>query len=1582
MPPRSIPAPKAQPQATAPDALSVFHPITAAWFRAVFETVTPPQRDGWPAIARGESTLILAPTGTGKTLTAFLWCLDKLMLGEPSQTTDQTEGCKVLYISPLKALAVDVERNLRSPLAGIANMAQREGVAVHLPEISVRTGDTSPRDRARFKRHPGEILITTPESLYLLLTSDAGEALRSVETVIIDEIHALVPTKRGAHLAVSLERLEALCNRPLQRIGLSATQRPLEEVARFLAGANGHSTPAATNEEPLATDHSSLTASTPGETAHFRPVTIVNAGARKVLNLTVEVPVEDMAKPGQIDDLPSGPASQGPKRTSIWQSIHPRLLEIIRERTSTLIFVNARRVAERLAGALNELAGEAIARAHHGSLAAAQRSEIEELLKAGKLKALVCTSSLELGIDMGAIDLVIQIEAPPSVASGMQRIGRAGHQVGAPSTGIIFPKYRADLIACAAVTQAMHEGHVESTRFLRNPLDILAQQMVAVIAHPPLPFAEVERRRKRKPSDEDEDAPGISYGALLALVRSSAPFAALSVSVFEGVLDMLAGRYPSDEFAELRPRITWDRTRNWLTPRQGVKRIAILNGGTIPDRGLYGVFLSGSTKPLRVGELDEEMVFEARTGDTFVLGASTWRIDEITHDRVLVSPAPGEPGKMPFWHGDQAGRPIEFGRRIGALVRELRDMPRNAAIVRLTREHDLDEKAAENVLRYLADQELATEQVPDDRTIVVERVRDELGDWRVCVLTPLGSRVHAPWAMAVTAKIKASGLDVETMWSEDGFVLRFPESDQPPDSDVLLMEPEEAAQLVMQQLGSTALFAAKFREAASRALLLPRRRADGRTPLWQQRKRAYDLLSVASRYASFPILLEAYRECLRDVFDMPALTETLRAVQNRGIRVHVVDSRTPSPFAGALLFSYVANYIYDGDAPLAERRAQALSIDQDQLRELLGDADLRELLDLGAIEETEEQLQCMVEPYKARNLDGVHDLLLRLGELTRAELAVRSTTREVAETVDRLIRARRVLELMFFGEKRLIAVEDAARVRDALGVPLPPGLPTAFLEASADALLDIVRRYARTHGPFTTIEIAERYSLPKQAVESILQRLAGLGRIMEGGFRPGGLNREWIDAEVLRAIRRKSLAKLRKEIEPVEQSTLARLFTRWQGVIQPRRGLDALLDTIENLQGAPLAASLLETEILPARIAGYKPADLDTLIAAGEVVWTGFDPLGERDGRIGLYLAEKLPLLWTPRPAIDLDERQQQIVDYLRNNGASFFQPLHDVTGGGYPGETLEALWSLVWLGLLTNDALHALRAYCEKPAGTGRNSKSLRRTHNQTGFRSRRTTPPTAQGRWSLNETAFDEDRGTPARQTEWSHAIAQQLLTRHGVVFRETAHAENLPGGFSAIYEVMKALEESGRVRRGYFAADLGATQFAMPAAVDLLRSLRVGTQSDKTEVVMLAATDPANPYGALLRWPVAPEEGSTLTRSVGGRVVLVDGALTAYLRRGNPSIQVLLPEEEPARSQRARALAEFLVTSVQREGGVDESRGRMGMLITAVNGVAVVEHPLARFLLDAGFQAAPMGFNVRRTLPALPGRGPIPAEGGGYA
>jgi ATP-dependent Lhr-like helicase len=1583
--------PSAAPAAD--DVLALFHPVTADWFRAVFDRPTSPQILGWPPIARGEHTLILAPTGSGKTLSAFLWCLNRLMLApKPAAPAPDTAACRVVYISPLKALAVDVERNLRSPLAGIASVAQRSGVAVHEPEIAVRTGDTSQKERALFRRRPAEILITTPESLYLLLTSDAAAGLRSVDTVIIDEIHALVPTKRGAHLALSLERLAAITDRPFQRIGLSATQRPLEEVAHFLAGAEP-ARPAAIAPEPLAQAFSELAHEmeagyTRDETAEavaareeqvvrFRPVAIVNASEPKRLDLRIEVPVEDMAKLGQPVDLPSGAASQGPKRTSIWSAIHPRLLEIVRERTSTLIFVNNRRTSERLAGAINDLAASEdqnqalIARAHHGSLAASQRSEIEELLKAGKIKALVCTSSLELGIDMGAVDLVIQIEAPPSVASGMQRIGRAGHQVGAASEGVIFPKYRADLVACAAVTRAMHEGLVESTRYLRNPLDVLAQQMVATVAQPPR-VSKTPRTRKQLPPPAE-----ITVDALYAIIRSAAPFAELSRGAFEGVLDLLAGRYPSDEFSELRPRITWDRTTGLLTPREGSKMLAILNGGTIPDRGLYGVFLSGTEgKPVRVGELDEEMIFESRTGDTFILGATTWRIDEITHDRVLVSPAPGEPGKMPFWHGDAAGRPLEFGRRIGALVRELREMPRNAALARLTREHDLDPQAAENLLRFLADQELATTVVPDDRTIVIERVRDELGDWRVCVLTPFGSRVHAPWAMAISGRLRAAGgPEVETMWADDGFVLRFPETDAPPDADIILLDPGEASDLVLRQLGSTALFSAKFRESAARALLLPRRRATGRAPLWAQRKRAYDLLSVASRYPAFPMLLEAYRECVRDVFDMPAFLEVLRSVNARTTRVHVADSKTPSPFASSLLFSYVANYIYEGDAPLAERRAQALSIDQEQLRELLGDADLRELLDADAIAEVEDQLQALLDNQKARGADGIHDLLLRLGDLNRAELLRRLAAPDVAIHTERLLRANRLLEIKIAGEKRLIAVEDAARYRDALGIPLPPGLPKALLAPVAQPVLELVRRYARTHGPFTQAEVAKRFGLSSQQVDAPLRSLLLDGRVVEGGFRPGGVHREWCDAEVLRLVRRKSLARLRKEIEPVEQQILARLNTHWQGVLQRRRGLDSLLDTIENLQGTPLPASLVETSILPARLASYAPGQLDTLIAAGEVVWIGLDALGEHDGRIALYLADRMRELLPPvrqnaLAAVDPTPKEQAILGQLERGGAMFFAQLHEALGGGYPGETLDALWTLVWRGLITNDTFHALRAYTTR-SSTGRQPKRSHSSGAQAAaFRSRRTTPPSAQGRWSLVPLA--ESAATPTAATNWSHAIANQLLARYGVLTRESVVLENLPGGFSAVYEVLKAMEESGRVRRGYFVAGLGATQFALPSAVDLLRSLRQQPRLEKPEMVLLAATDPANPYGATLRWPnvdataaEADTQPRSLTRSVGASVVLRNGELVAYLRRGNPHLQVFLPAEEPEHSHVARDLSQYLVQITQEEMRQREADRSAGLLINEINGQPAGAHFLARFLQDAGFQAAPNGFNVRRTL-----------------
>jgi ATP-dependent Lhr-like helicase len=1515
-----------------------FHPAVREWFGSSFPEPTPAQALGWPAVARGDSTLIVSPTGSGKTLAAFLWAINRVMFA-PLPAPDRR--CRVLYVSPLKALAVDIERNLRSPIAGITNLADARGDAFVVPTVWVRTGDTPAAERARFLRAPADVLITTPESLYLLLTSRARAALRSIETVIVDEIHALVPTKRGAHLMLSLERLEALLGKPSQRIGLSATQRPLDEVARFLGGA----VPPPVDEggRTWADGPSAASAAVHDEfgghaAVAYRPVTIVDAGRRKPLRLTVEVPVEDLAKLAKPVEIPSGPTSRGPVAPSIWSSIHPRLLELIRAHRSTLLFANSRRLAERLAGALNELAGTTVARAHHGSIARDQRIEIEDALKAGQIPALVATSSLELGIDMGAIDLVIQIEAPPSVASGLQRIGRASHQVDAVSEGVVFPKFRGDLVACAAVTRAMHEGLVEATRYPRNPLDVLAQQVVAMAAM-------------------DQWA----VDELFDTVRRAAPFAGLSRAIFEGVLDMLSGRYPSDEFADLRPRITWDRIAGTVTGRQGAARVAIVNGGTIPDRGLYGVFLAGAgTGASRVGELDEEMVFESRVGETFVLGASTWRIEEISHDRVLVSPAPGEPGKVPFWHGDRPGRPLELGLAIGRLIRDLRGMPRAAAVARLIAEHDLDRTAAENLLQYLADQAQAAGVVPDDRTLVIERCRDELGDWRVCVLAPFGGQVLAPWAMVAEARIRdLRDIEVETLWTDDGFVVRFPDTDEPPDPAWLLPPPGDAERLLIRQLGGTSLFAARFRGVAARALLLPRRRPGGRTPLWQQRKRAADLLAVSTRFGSFPALLETYRECLRDEFDVPSLVEMLARVANRSTRVVTVDTESPSPFAASLLFGYTANFLYDGDAPLAERRAQALLVDHAQLRELLGDLELRELLDAAVIDEVEAQLQHTDPRYRARSADALHDLLLRVGDLSPAEVAARTASDAVAASARALVRQRRAVEVPITGQRRLIAVEDAARYRDAIGVPLPPGLPESLLAGVADALGDLAVRFARTHGPFTTESLAARFGLAPRSAAAALAHLAASGRVLQGEFRPARTGREWCETDVLRQIRQRSLARLRHQVEPVSTAALGRFSVAWHGLPVPRPGADALLDVVEQLQGAPVAASIFEREILGARVAGYRPTDLDLLAGAGEVVWVGVEALGERDGRIALYLTDHLAQLLPPAPPPPgLDGRARHILDHLRAVGASFFGAIHAACGGGYPGETVAALWDLAWQGLVTNDTFHALRAFTEPPPKRRRNGTTTR------AFRSRRLTPPSAEGRWSLVEARA----GARPSTTQWATSLAQQLLARHGVLTREAVTAEQVPGGFSAVYDILKAMEQAGRIRRGYFVGGLGATQFALPAAVDLLRAMRDTADEDTPQTVYLAATDPANPYGAVLRWPApaglpaTPADhrarsaaGRGPTRSVGSGVVLVNGSLAAYVGKADRQFLTFLPEEEPSRTLVAREVARMLAALATG------SSDRTGMLIGEIDGHEAARHPLAPFLAEAGFVRRPTGLQA---------------------
>ncbi len=1592
----------------------------ARWFRAALGEPTAAQCKAWPAIAAGRSTLLLAPTGSGKTLAAFLAGLDRLMFSpEPAQK----ERCRLLYISPLKALAVDIERNLRAPLAGIAAVAQQLGAEHRVPTVGVRSGDTPAIERARMIKTPPDILITTPESLYLLLTSEARAILTSVETIIVDEIHAMVASKRGAHLFVSLERLEALrrAGKPevarTQRIGLSATQRPLDEVARLLGGAE-------IDAEGLAIP---------------RPVEIADAGAKKLWDLRVEVPVEDMAKlgvpveavvesgegededmpeatgseehvskdmspgagdapavfvdparsrkgkrgdaapagavggipqPASLADLASGSAAGG--RRSIWPSIHPRLVALIREHRSTMIFCNSRRLAERLAAAINETAGEELALAHHGSVARDRRQMIEERLKRGELPAIVATSSLELGIDIGAVDLVIQIEAPPSVASGIQRIGRAGHQVGAVSRGILVPKFRGDLLACAAATPHMKAGHVEESHYPRSPLDIVAQQVVAALAMDPW---------------EIDD--------LYAMIRRAAPFAELPRAAFEGVLDMLSGRYPSDEFAELRPRIVWDRVTGQLKSREGSKRLAVLSGGTIPDRGLFGVFLTGEAgKPgRRVGELDEEMVFESRVGEVFVLGASSWRIEDITHDRVVVSPAPGQPGKMPFWHGDNPGRPIAFGRVIGALSREIAKGGEAKVIEKLREEHGLDEKAAANLRKYLREQAEATGEVPSDQTIVIERYLDELGDYRVCLLSPFGARVHAPWAMAIAARIREdSGAEVETMWSDDGIVLRFPSADGPPEVDVMLIPADEIEDRVVACLGGTAVFAARFRENAARALLLPRRFPGKRSPLWAQRQRAADLLKVASRYGSFPIILETYRECLRDVFDLPALAGLLRQITARELRVHVVDTRTASPFAASLMFAYVANFIYEGDAPMAERRAQALAVDAAQLKELLGEATLRELLDPDAITDTEQQLQRLGGHRPASTADGLHDLLLSVGDLTIAEIEARCKPPEAARAwLTSLERERRVFSylpvaaLLAAGAegrteasvpelRRHAAAEDAGRLRDAIGVVPPVGLPRALMESVADAVGDLVSRYARTHGPFTLEAAATRIGLGVAPVRAALVRLAAAERVLEGEFTPGGRGREWCDAGVLRSLKRRSLARLRREVEPVPPAALGRFLPHWQGVMRPRAGLEALLSVIEQLQGAPLLASALDTEILPARIRGYRPDDLDTLCSAGELRWAGIESVGPHDGRIALYLTDQWPLLCrTPR--VVENELAVRLRALLATRGASFFADLAAETGA-FPADLLTALWDLVWAGEVTNDTLAPLRKIVHGSA-----SDTRRRPAPQGLFRSRRLGPPGSEGRWSLlprppvavpkgmSEGAGAEVAAveaapfelTPAQGaallaslgpsgTARAAALARVLLERYGVLTREAVHAEDIAGGFSAVYAVLGAMEQAGKIRRGYFVAGLGGAQFALAGADERLRALREPGESP--EICVLATTDPANPYGAALPWPERP--GTRLARAAHSRVVLVDGALAAYLSRDVRSVWTFLPDDEPERSQVAAALARGLAGLV---GGP-----RRTLVVGQIDGVDAQLSPLAPTLERAGFAMTSQGLFIR--------------------
>ena len=1556
------------------DVLERFTPATQDWFRGAFTAPTPAQAGAWEAISQGKHALVVAPTGSGKTLSAFLWAIDSVfreriaagaVAGEKERKAKkdaEASRTRILYISPLKALGVDVERNLRSPLIGIGQSARRLDMPAPAVTVGVRSGDTTSSDRRKLVSDPPDVLITTPESLYLMLTSRAGETLRDVHTVIIDEVHAVAATKRGAHLAVSLERLDALRaahghEQPAQRIGLSATVRPIDEVARFLGGA--------------------------------APVEIVAPPASKTFELGVVVPMDDMTNPppppGASTTTADEDAAEYTEVTgSVWPHVEEAIVDRILQNNSTIVFSNSRRLAERLTGRLNEIYSERIgvplpdqtvpasmmaqagatagadpvlAKAHHGSVSKEQRAQVEEELKSGVLRCVVATSSLELGIDMGAVDLVIQVEAPPSAASGLQRVGRAGHQVGEISRAALFPKHRGDVLHTAIVTERMLAGKIEAIQVPRNPLDILAQQTVAASA-----------------------LGAISVEEWFETVRRSAPFQSLPRSAYEATLDLLAGRFPSDEFAELRPRLVWDRDAGTLTGRPGAQRIAVTSGGTIPDRGLFGVFVAGESTGARVGELDEEMVYESRVGDVFTLGTTSWRIAEITHDRVNVIPAYGQPGKVPFWHGDGIGRPFELGEALGKFSREVSSAAPEKAAQRLI-EAGLDEQARANLMAHLTEQREATGTLPTDRSLTVERGHDEVGDWRVILHSPYGMKVHAPWALAINARVRERlGVEGSAVASDDGIIVRIPDAEsEPPGAELFVFDPDELEQLVTQEVGGSALFASRFRECAARALLMPRTNPNRRTPLWQQRQRSAQLLEVARRHPTFPVILETLREVLQDVYDLPSLRRLATSIADRRIRLVETQPSQPSPYARDLLFGYVGAFMYEGDSPLAERRAAALSVDPALLGELLGTVELRELLDPAVIAQFEREVQRLDPERRARGLEGVADLLRVLGPLDAAEVALRleratetttdaaldtdtdtatdadtGTMVEAAEAhLDALVAARRAIPVTIAGTTRIAAIEDAGRLRDALGAALPTGIPVAFLEPMADPLGDLVARYARTHGPFTTDALASRLGIGAAVARHTLQRLEHSGRLTSGYFLPeasgSGSETEWCDTEVLRRLRMRSLAAIRGSVEPVSPEAYARFLPDWQHLHRPLEGIDGVLTVIEQFAGVPIPASAWESLVLPSRVRDYSPALLDELTAAGEVIWSGHGTLPGRDGWVSLHPADLAPFtLPEPDSEIAADSLEARVLEALGAGGAYFAAQLRDMTGAENEQSVLEALWNLTWAGRVTNDTFAPIRSLLAGGSQAHRVTRRAPRTRAYRGMSLARPTPRPSSvgGRWSLLP-GIESDAARRATVT------AGLLLDRYGVVTRGAVQSEGVPGGFAQAYRVLAGFEEAGHCRRGYVIEKLGAAQFAASATVDRLRTFAGLADPPPRLAVTLAATDPANPYGAALGWPRRDDVSHRPGRKAGGLVVLVDGALVLYLERGGRTVLCFTDDSEILQA----AAADLVATS--------RARRLDTLTVEKVNGEGVYGTELATALQEAGFVATPRGYTLRKAI-----------------
>ncbi|GBQ87589.1 ATP-dependent helicase Lhr [Gluconacetobacter johannae DSM 13595] len=1523
----------------AADPLARFAPATRAWFEAAFASPTAAQAAAWTVIGAGDSALVIAPTGSGKTLAAFLHAIDRLFREReaeaaagtpPDSTKSPTKSgaravTRVLYISPIKALGADVQRNLRLPLHGVGVERKRRGDAPVEITVGMRTGDTPSAERAGLLRRPPDILITTPESLYLMLTSRARETLRGVNAVIVDEVHAVAGTKRGAHLVLSLERLDALLATPAQRIGLSATVRPVDRVAQFLGGA--------------------------------RPVTVVNPPSSRRLDLKIVVPVEDMSDLAATGGQP-GDGERSARSGSIWPHVEASILDKILGRRATIVFANSRGLAEKLTARLNELYAERLAqdappapdagpplhyasvsggteqrsmgappllaRSHHGSVSKEQRREIESALKAGALRCVVATSSLELGIDMGLVDLVIQVAAPPSVASGLQRVGRAGHQVGGASSGLVYPRTRRDLVDATVTVESMRAGRIEAIDPPRNPLDVLAQQTVAAVAVSPLAV---------------ED--------WYAMVRRAAPFSTLPRGAFDATLDMLAGRYPSDDFAAFRPRLVWNREAGLLTPRPGALQLAVTSGGTIPDRGLFAVVLPEGEERAgsrRVGELDEEMVYESRVNDIITLGTTSWRIEQITNDQVIVTPAPGRSARLPFWHGDGVRRPAELGEAIGAFLAALDagtreetpdgdTLPRPEARLRAA---GLDTNAIANMRALIDEQRAATGVLPTDRTLVVERCRDEAGDWRVILHSPYGRRVHDPWALAIAARVRRRfGIDPSVVASDDGIVARLPDTaGRVPGADLFTFDPDKLRGIVTEAVGGSALFAARFRECAARALLLPRRAPGHRSPLWQQRLRAGQLLEIVRDHPDFPILVETARECLQDVYDLAALDSLARRLADGAIRIVEVTTEIPSPFAADLLFGYVAEFMYATDAPIAERRASVLSLDSGLLADLLGEADLGTLLDPVVIDQVESELQRLAPAYRAKGQEGVADLVRELGPLSAEEVARRLADGDAEAGLAALATARRVIRVTIAGRPCWAAVEDAARLRDALGITPPARLPDVFGQPVADPLRDLVARYARTHGPFTTNEVAVRFGLGVTVADAALERLRAQGKLLKGNFGaerrlearddatgPDSLTRnplmrnplarhEWVADDVFRRLRLRSLQAAREATRPARRDAYIRLLLERHGLTAggALTGIDAVARVVEQLAGMPLPASVWENQILRARVHNYSPAMLDELIATGAVLWCGHGKLGGEDGLVSLhpreFAAETLPPLADAEDRAALSPLQRSLLDLLADGGAYFARQLATLAparlaegpAGAWDGGSLlpvseldAALWGLAWAGYVTSDSWSPLRARSgapqrPRPIHLSRRRRGLR---GFSSFAQPRTTgastsgargDPTLAGRWSLLPRE-------PASDTARALALVEGLLDRYGIVTRGAAVAEDVPGGFPALQPILRSMEDAGQILRGRFVEGLGASQFAERATVDRLREL-ADTRSADPVPAALSAGDPANPFGTILPWPPHP---STIrpTRRGGAFVVIAGERLMFYLTQGGRTL-----------------------------------------------------------------------------------------------